>query len=671
MNNDSIEDLIVGSLVDSSLNVFFGENSSSLFSPKIRIEVSIRPLFIVSGDLNGDFSVDLIVSNNEDGMIEVFLNSGFGSFSVSQRNVTNSRIQDVELSDVNSDGRLDLAVTTVFPNELLVFFGLGTGSFVEEIRSSVKFLASRSIFVDLNSDSKVDAIFLFPLEQIFGFSFGYGNGSFGAVRRKNLNFSPLDFLVSPDFVFFFIDAETRRIFSVFPRWKNNFSRQKIVRVSRSARVFDLAAADFDSDGRTDLLSSNFGTNDLSIFLGSNSSRKVFRRAEFFSNFDASKPREVFYGNFRSPSRLEFGATFFREEKISIFIASKNFTEIRPSVANFLSFHSSPQMVSVADFDGNFLDDFSILFGAENRIEFFSPTNFSVFQRKETFFAEFYPTEVRAVDFDNDATTDLVVFSILSRSARFFISKNDKNFSAGNSFFFDRFFRSIFFENFFGPNFNDFLLVFDGILFVSIFSFDLHGNKTERNIFPRNPFLPNFAVVANFDENSGRDFLLFYQNQTIFSAFYNQRNGTFKEKIFNVSRRVCYRAATRDFNRDKIFDVALLDGSKRELTILLAEENHNFRLVNTIRTDFNVFLFEFFDLNNDGLFDLIFLHESRPIVTIFIALNDSQFSQPIESPAPAQSLSVAFADFNQDRQIDMIIGNYQDQTLEVFFGKIFF
>jgi hypothetical protein len=94
-----------------------------------------QPLFIASGDLNGDHFLDLVVTDMNDGApdpgsLTVLLGKGDGTFTPTATSpATGSIPYSVAVADFNGDGKPDLAVANAGSNTISVLLGNGDGTF--------------------------------------------------------------------------------------------------------------------------------------------------------------------------------------------------------------------------------------------------------------------------------------------------------------------------------------------------------------------------------------------------------------------------------------------------------------------------------------------------------------------------------------------------------------
>ena len=112
---------------------------------------------IVTGDLNGDGKLDMVVMY--DGVVSVLLGSGQGSFQSPVLYTTGGTyLRSVALADVNGDGKLDLLALNGYSASVSVLLGNGNGTFRSPVLYNLGVGASSLTVGDLNGDGKVDLV---------------------------------------------------------------------------------------------------------------------------------------------------------------------------------------------------------------------------------------------------------------------------------------------------------------------------------------------------------------------------------------------------------------------------------------------------------------------------------------------------------------------------------
>ena len=234
INNDGFVDLVFapdGNYPPYHLGTALN-NGDGTFAPTVVIFLNgCGSGSIDAADMDGDRDRDIVFVEDEScrttpARIFVVRNNGNQNFTILPPIIPPGLTHGVALADATGDGRLD--VITAVSGSMAVYPGNGDLGFGAPILStSEPYLFTTA---DFNNDGKIDLGMIMP-QDAFGTdtiatALGNGNGTFQAIRTQT-----------------------------------GSSVLENLRISS-----DLDAADFNGDGKTDLLVYNFASNDVSLFL---------------------------------------------------------------------------------------------------------------------------------------------------------------------------------------------------------------------------------------------------------------------------------------------------------------------------------------------------------------------------------------------------------------------
>ena len=168
-NEDGSLDLAVGgnsgfSNNQSVLAIFFN-NGDGVFSLQTNLSVQGSATAIETGDFNRDGAVDIAVgisSNNNFGIVALFLNNGLGNFNLAGNFSVGGLPRELEIADFNNDGVADILTINVNGNGSILL-GNSSGNFQVAtnfvVSSNSSSFSSPLIAVgDLNNDNTPDLV---------------------------------------------------------------------------------------------------------------------------------------------------------------------------------------------------------------------------------------------------------------------------------------------------------------------------------------------------------------------------------------------------------------------------------------------------------------------------------------------------------------------------------
>ncbi|MDH4163772.1 MAG: FG-GAP-like repeat-containing protein [Nitrospirota bacterium] len=159
-NGDGKADLAVANSGSDNVSILFGNgNGDGTFPGGPIVSVGTTPYAVATGDFNGDGYADLVVANFDSDDVSVLLNNNGavpGMFHSAVSYPTGTEPYSVVTGDFNGDGTIDLAVANSFSNTVSVLTGNGDGTFQTAVNYPVG-TGPRSVAAgDLNNDGKVD-----------------------------------------------------------------------------------------------------------------------------------------------------------------------------------------------------------------------------------------------------------------------------------------------------------------------------------------------------------------------------------------------------------------------------------------------------------------------------------------------------------------------------------
>ena len=269
-NGDEILDLAVANEFSDDLSILLGDGNGTFSAPTSLSlgGVGFRTV-MVTGDFNGDTSLDLAISGED---VSVLLGDGSGAFS-SPSTALSGKFRGIAVGDFTGDEILDLAVIAAggISDQLSILVGDGVGGFAPDF--SIPVFARSVTVADFNGDEILDLALTNAFTDVVSILLGTGMGAFSGPTHFAAGDLPNSLAVGDFNGDEILDLATanhasRDISILLGNGTGAFSSPTHFAAS-GAEQQAIATADFDGDRILDLAVAypNFGQRIVSILLG--------------------------------------------------------------------------------------------------------------------------------------------------------------------------------------------------------------------------------------------------------------------------------------------------------------------------------------------------------------------------------------------------------------------
>jgi hypothetical protein len=277
-NNTNVG-LAVANQTDNTLSILLGNGDGTFAAaPGSPIKTGNHPTSVVSATLTTSGVFDLIVANQQDNTVSIFLGNGDGTFAPAVNLATGNAPTGLVVADFNNDGKLDLAVTNQTDNSVSVYLGNGDGTFGKPVSyptgQSPLYVAAS----DFNGDNILDLVVAnngAGTSTLSGASvsilLGVGNGTFGTTTNFPAGNGPTSIAIAdfnvdgrPDLA---VTAQTdNAVALLLGLGDGTFSPP--IEIPVETNPVSLVTAVFSDSGQPDLAVANNGSNTVSVILNS-------------------------------------------------------------------------------------------------------------------------------------------------------------------------------------------------------------------------------------------------------------------------------------------------------------------------------------------------------------------------------------------------------------------
>ncbi|CAF3425712.1 unnamed protein product [Rotaria socialis] len=155
--------------------------------------------------------------------------------------------------------------------------------------------------------------------------------------------------------------------------------------------------------------------------------------------------------------------------------------------------------------------------------------------------------------------------------------------------------------------------------------------------------------------------------------YGLGNGAFlAPKLYSTGSNVIVTSiAIADFDNDGRNDVVATNANKNTICILLRDKTEPFgeQVTFSSGNNSNPYAVVVSDFNNDNKLDIAVANSQANNIGIFLGYGNGSFANQYKYDTGASSIPIAIAtgDFNNDKQVDIVVANSNKNTICIFLG----
>ncbi len=556
-NNDGKLDLIVTNTGSATLSLLKGEGGGKFLAAQA-IEVGSQPTGVTASDFNNDGKIDIAFADQDVNLVFVLLGNGDGTFLTPTGFFVGSRPLSIVSADFNNDGNVDIATANYYSNDISVALGNGLGTFPDATPMSTGINPYAITTGDFNGDGIIDLSTANSDEQNFmagNVSVFTGNG-FGSFTR-------VDHSVG---------------------WNPIF----------------VTSADLNLDGRSDLIASNSGSQNISVLLA---------------------------------------------EPLGGFLTPTNYPIV-----------GQPVHITSSDFDGDGFKDVAVIDIQAVNIVLFNGSASGSLTWKDNYAIGGSSNFVISPDLNSDAIPDLVLLKPDTRSVDIWLGKtgslfdgiksNQVGFTPGALVTAD--FNLDGKTDIATPNFDS-----DN---VSVLLANSVGNLNAA-INSAAGSNPSSMSASDFNSDGKPDIAVCNYNDDKVSLLMGNGDGSFDAPVsYNVGSRP-QKILSADFNGDNKMDIAVFNSYDNNISILYGDGAGDLAGGTIVTNGPSISDFVSADFNKDGKFDLAVLDWSESNVTLMLNDGAGNFIQSPKYQVGLNPSIILAADMDSDDNIDLIVNGH--------------
>ncbi len=685
-NNDTLLDIAVANYGTNSLGVFLGYGNGT-FANQLTFSLgSSHPVSLGVGHFNNDKQLDIVVVNNGTFNLTILLGFGNGSFQI-DRNYSmgyDSMPSSMVVADFNNDNRLDIVVVNYGTSDLTVLLATENGTFLINKYLTGKDSNPSSVTLgDFNNDSYIDIAIVNSGTHNIGVFIGNGNGTFRTLTTYSTDSkSYLLFIVTGDFN---NDYELDLIVAnsgddniiVFEGHGNgSFSIITTQSTGVNSNPCAIAVDYFDNDNILDIAVVNNGNNYVIVLTSYD--YHITATQTTYSTGDSSYPNFIVVDYFNNDKQLDIVVANLYSSDIGVFLASGSGTFQAQVAFPTIEYYAGPYSIAVGDFNKDNKLDLAVTMNWYNTVEIYFGQGNGKFEYGDYYFVGdyyVYPYSIATADFNKDTNLDLVTANCNTDNVAVFLGNGNGTFRDGVLYATEYYACPIFVSV---GDFNS-----DGLLdlvsanyygaSISIFLGNGDGTFQNSTTISTDGYYTSWLVVEDLNNDTKRDIVFTSPDYSFIGILLGYGNGTFAN-IYGYStgfQAFPWSLVLGDFNRDTKVDIAVANAEDPSVGIFFGDAHGYFDAQDPIFLDGVSYSYSIATgyFNNDSQLDIVVGNIGTDGISVLLLLYLINFGNETDNyqGSGLHPFSVTICDFNNDNVTDIVVANSGNDTVQILIG----
>lgn len=436
----------------------------------------------------------------------------------------------------------------------------------------------------------------------------------------------------------------------------------------------IVVADFNGDGNLDIAIANRTSNDVSVLLGKGNG--TFNPQVKYSAGAGTDPIAIAAADFNGDGKPDLVVADSGSKGVSVLMNTGTGTFSAPvkyAVGNL------PSAIATGDLNGDGIADIAVTNETDGTVTVLINNGSGAFTTTHTYSTDSKPDSVAIADFNGDGANDLAVANQNGNDVSVLLNQGGGTFGGAANYCVVSVTGacnsaseinplSVVAVDLNGDGKPDLAVASATQSVVTLLNngsgiFTLTGQSSAS--------VSASAIAAgDFNKDGFQDLVVADQGANAFEIFAGNGSGNLAAPLRYFSGTNPAAIATGDFNKDGKLDVAIVNLGDADVAIALGNGDGTFQDIESYISGSEVSSVVLGDFNKDGKTDFLVNSNSAGSnsVNLFTGNGKGSFTLAATVPFSGFSPSIAAQDFNQDKNLDFVVANSSANQVSVVFGN---